>query len=169
MYKDGKHINDYYDVNLKNDRIKQLSLFDNFNFDKIDISDRDSLTKVFNSFNPNKVVNLAAQAGVRYSIEHPYTYMNSNLVGFLNIIELCRHGKVDGLIYASSSSVYGNNTKIPFSANDVTDNPISLYAATKKANELIAHSYSYLYGLRTTGIRFFTAVSYTHLTLPTKA
>ena len=150
------NINDYYDINLKNARIEQLSLFDNFKFDKIDISDRDSLAKSFNSFNPQKVVNLAAQAGVRYSIEHPYAYMNSNLVGFLNIIELCRHGKVDGLIYASSSSVYGNNTKIPFSTDDVTDNPISLYGATKKANELIAHSYSHLYGLNTTGLRFFT-------------
>jgi UDP-glucuronate 4-epimerase len=150
------NINDYYDINLKNARIEQLSLFDNFKFDKIDISDRDSLSKSFNSFNPQKVVNLAAQAGVRYSIEHPYAYMNSNLVGFLNIIELCRHGKVDGLIYASSSSVYGNNTKIPFSTDDVTDNPISLYGATKKANELIAHSYSHLYGLNTTGLRFFT-------------
>jgi len=150
------NINDYYDINLKNARIEQLSLFDNFKFDKIDISDRDSLSKSFNSFNPQKVVNLAAQAGVRYSIEHPYAYMNSNLVGFFNIIELCRHGNVDGLIYASSSSVYGNNTKIPFSTDDVTDNPISLYGATKKANELIAHSYSHLYGLNTTGLRFFT-------------
>ena len=150
------NVNDYYDINLKNARIEQLSLFDNFKFDKIDISDRDSLSKSFNLFNPQKVVNLAAQAGVRYSIEHPYAYMNSNLVGFLNIIELCRHGKVDGLIYASSSSVYGNNTKIPFSTDDVTDNPISLYGATKKANELIAHSYSHLYGLNTTGLRFFT-------------
>ena len=150
------NVNDYYDINLKNARIKQLSLFDNFKFDKIDISDRDSLSKAFNLFNPQKVVNLAAQAGVRYSIKNPYAYMNSNLVSFLNVIELCRHGNVDGLIYASSSSVYGNNAKMPFSTDDVTDSPISLYGATKKANELIAHSYSHLYRLNTTGLRFFT-------------
>ena len=150
------NVNDYYDINLKNARIEQLSLFDNFKFDKIDISDRDSLSKAFNSFNPRKVVNLAAQAGVRYSIENPYAYMNSNLVGFLNIIELCRHNNVEGLIYASSSSVYGGNTKIPFSVEDRVDNPISLYAASKNSNELIANSYSHLYDLNTTGVRYFT-------------
>ena len=122
----------------------------------MDIADKESLTQSFQSFKPNKVVNLAAQAGVRYSIENPYAYMNSNLVGFLNIIELCRHNDVEGLIYASSSSVYGGNTKIPFSVDDRVDNPISLYAASKKANELIANAYSHLYGLHTTGLRYFT-------------
>ena len=127
-----------------------------FAFQKIDISHREPLTKAFVKFKPHKVVNLAAQAGVRYSIENPYAYMDSNLVGFLNIIELCRHNDVEGLIYASSSSVYGGNIKMPFSVEDRVDQPISLYAATKRANELIAHSYSHLYGLHTTGLRFFT-------------
>lgn len=122
----------------------------------MDIADKESLTQSFQSFKPNKVVNLAAQAGVRYSIENPYAYMDSNLVGFLNIIELCRHNNVEGLIYASSSSVYGGNEKIPFSVEDRVDNPISLYAASKKSNELIANAYSHLYGLRTTGLRYFT-------------
>ena len=150
------NLNDYYDPNLKLARLDQLKPYGNFTFEKVDIADRDSLTQSFQSFNPNKVVNLAAQAGVRYSIENPYAYMNFNLVGFLNIIELCRHNKVEGLIYASSSSVYGGNTKIPFSEGDRVDNPISLYAATKKANELIANTYSHLYDLHTTGLRYFT-------------
>ena len=150
------NLNNYYDPKLKNNRLGQLNLFKNFNFKNIDISDKDSLRLAFISFNPDKVVNLAAQAGVRYSIDHPYTYMQSNLVGFLNIIELCRHNNVKGLIYASSSSVYGGNTKTPFSENDIVDNPISLYAATKKSNELIANTYSHLYGLHTTGLRYFT-------------
>ena len=150
------NLNDYYDPNLKLARLEQLNPYKNFTFDKIDISDRKSLTKAFTDFKPKKVVNLAAQAGVRYSIENPYAYMNSNLVGFLNIIELCRHNNVEGLIYASSSSVYGGNTKIPFSAEDRVDNPISLYAASKKSNELIANAYSHLYGLHTTGLRYFT-------------
>jgi len=150
------NLNDYYDPNLKLARLEQLNPYKNFTFDKIDISDRKSLTKAFTDFKPKKVVNLAAQAGVRYSIENPYAYMNSNLVGFLNIIELCRHNNVKGLIYASSSSVYGGNTKIPFSVEDRVDNPISLYAASKKSNELIANSYSHLYGLHTTGLRYFT-------------
>lgn len=150
------NLNDYYDPNLKLARLEQLNPYKNFTFDKIDISDRKSLTKAFTDFKPKKVVNLAAQAGVRYSIENPYAYMNSNLVGFLNIIELCRHNNVKGLIYASSSSVYGGNTKIPFSAEDRVDNPISLYAASKKSNELIANAYSHLYGLHTTGLRYFT-------------
>jgi len=163
------NINNYYDVNLKYARLKELgisksnskfkiqnsTLQKRFRFCKIDISDRESLSEVFKEFAPNKVVNLAAQAGVRYSIENPYAYMDSNLVGFLNILELCRHNDVDGLIYASSSSVYGGNTKIPFSVEDRVDNPISLYAATKRANELMAHTYSHLYGLRSTGLRFF--------------
>ena len=150
------NINNYYDPNLKLARLEQLKPYKNFTFNKVDISDRESIAKSFQSFKPQKVVNLAAQAGVRYSIENPYAYMDSNLVGFLNIIELCRHNGVEGLIYASSSSVFGGNTKIPFSVEDRVNNPISLYAATKRANELIAHSYSHLYGLHTTGLRFFT-------------
>jgi len=150
------NLNNYYDPKLKNARLDQLKPYKNFTFEKIDIVNRESLAKAFTDFRPQKVVNLAAQAGVRYSIENPYAYMNANLVGFLNIIELCRHNEVEGLIYASSSSVYGGNTKIPFSMKDRVDNPISFYAATKKANELIANSYSHLYGLHTTGLRFFT-------------
>ena len=150
------NINDYYDPNLKLARLEQLKPYKNFNFEKVDISNRETITQSFQSFKPNKVVNLAAQAGVRYSIENPYAYMDANLVGFLNIIELCRHNDVEGLIYASSSSVYGGNTKIPFSVEDRVDKPIALYGATKRANELIAHSYSHLYGLRTTGLRYFT-------------
>jgi UDP-glucuronate 4-epimerase len=150
------NLNAYYDRNLKHARLDQITSFKNFTFKKIDIADRESLTKAFTDFRPQKVVNLAAQAGVRYSIENPYAYMDANLVGFLNIIELCRHNDVKGLIYASSSSVYGGNKKNPFDVLDRVDNPISLYAATKKANELIANAYSHLYGLRTTGLRFFT-------------
>jgi len=150
------NINDYYDPNLKIDRLDELRSYKNFKFEKADIADKNSITEPFQSFKPEKVVNLAAQAGVRYSIENPYAYMESNLVGFLNIIELCRHNDVGGLIYASSSSVYGGNTKIPFSAEDCVDNPISLYAASKKSNELIANAYSHLYGLHTTGLRYFT-------------
>ena len=150
------NINDYYDPNLKLARLDQLKPYKNFKFEKVDIADQKSLTQSFKSFNPQIVVNLAAQAGVRYSIENPYAYMDSNLVGFLNIIELCRHNDVEGFIYASSSSVYGGNTKIPFSVEDRVDNPISLYAASKKSNELIANAYSHLYGLHTTGLRYFT-------------
>jgi UDP-glucuronate 4-epimerase len=150
------NLNDYYDPKLKHARLDQLAPNKHFTFEKIDIADRESLTKAFIYFKPNKVVNIAAQAGVRYSIENPYAYMDANLVGFLNIIELCRHNNVEGLIYASSSSVYGGNTKIPFSVEDRVDNPISLYAASKKSNELIANSYSHLYGLHTTGLRYFT-------------
>jgi len=150
------NLNDYYDPKLKHARLDIIKKYPNFKFEKVDIADRDYLTKVFVDFAPSKVVNLAAQAGVRYSLKNPYAYMDSNLIGFLNIIELCRHNEVEGLIYASSSSVYGSNKKIPFSIEDRVDNPISLYAATKKANELIAHSYSHLYGLHTTGLRFFT-------------
>jgi len=150
------NLNNYYNPKLKKNRLEILSKLKNFSFQNVDISDRKSITNSFNSFNPNKVVNLAAQAGVRYSIENPYSYINSNIVGFNNLIELCRHNNVDGFIYASSSSVYGGNTKMPFSVSDRVDNPISLYAATKKANELIANSYSHLYGLHTTGLRFFT-------------
>jgi len=150
------NINDYYDPTLKESRLKQLNVYKHFTFKKIDISDKETLAKAFTDFKPNKVVNLAAQAGVRYSFENPYAYMDSNLVGFLNIIELCRNNDVDGLIYASSSSVYGKNTKIPFSVEDRVDKPIALYGATKRANELIAYAYSHLYGLSTTGLRFFT-------------
>ena len=151
------NINNYYDTELKDNRLKILTKYNNFSFKKIDLLDADLLDSVFRKFKPNKVVNLAAQAGVRYSIENPHAYINSNIVGFVNIIECCRYHKIKGLIYASSSSVYGNNKKIPFSVNDKVDNPISLYAATEKANELIAHSYSHLYNLHTTGLRFFTA------------
>ena len=150
------NINDYYDPNLKLARLEQLKPLKNFKFEKVDISDRKSITQSFQSFKPHKVVNLAAQAGVRYSIENPYAYMNSNLVGFLTIIELCRHNNVEGFIYASSSSVYGGNEKIPFSIEDRVDEPLALYGATKRANELIAYSYSHLYGLHTTGLRYFT-------------
>jgi len=151
------NVNDYYDPNLKWARLDILKKNSNFKFKRINIVDRESLTAAFTKFKPAKVVNLAAQARVRYSLTNPYVYMESNLIGFLNIIELCRHHDVKGLIYASSSSVYGSNIKIPFSVEDPVDQPISLYAATKRANELIAHSYSHLYGLHTTGLRFFTA------------
>ena len=150
------NINNYYDTSLKLSRLEQLKLHNNFKFEKIDIANRKTLIKSFELFKPQKVVNLAAQAGVRYSLENPYAYMDSNLIGFLNIIELCRQNSVEGLIYASSSSVYGGNEKIPFSVEDRVDIPISLYGATKRANELIAHSYSHLYGLHTTGLRYFT-------------
>ncbi len=150
------NINDYYDVNLKHSRLNELKKFSNFNFYKLDISNYEDLSNVFKEINPNKVINLAAQAGVRYSIENTFAYMASNIVGFLNIIELCRHYSVEGLIYASSSSVYGGNKKIPFSVEDRVDDPISFYAASKRSNELIANTYSHLYGLHTTGLRFFT-------------
>ena len=150
------NLNDYYDVSLKKDRLNQISNNENFKFEKIDISDRQLLEDFFSNNKIDMVVNLAAQPGVRYSIENPYAYMNSNLVGFLNIIECCRHNNVEGFIYASSSSVYGGNTKVPFSTLDSIDNPISLYAATKASNELIAKTYSHLYGIHTTGLRFFT-------------
>ena len=150
------NLNDYYDPKLKDSRLNQLGKYDNFKFEKLDISKSDPLIKVFKLFKPSKVVNLAAQAGVRYSIQNPYAYLDSNLSGFVNILEICRHEKIDGLIYASSSSVYGSNKKIPFSTEDKTDHPIALYGATKKSNELMAHAYSHLYGLHTTGLRFFT-------------
>ena len=150
------NLNDYYDPKLKHARLDQIKQYKNFLFQRINIVDREPLTKAFTDFKPSKVVNLAAQAGVRYSIENPYAYMEANLVGFLNVLELCRHNNVEGLIYASSSSVYGGNTKIPFSVEDRVDNPIALYAATKKANELIANTYSHLYRLHTTGLRYFT-------------
>ena len=150
------NVNDYYDINLKISRIDQLKPYKNFKFEQVDISDKIRLKELFKSFKPNKVVNLAAQAGVRYSIKEPFAYLDSNLIGFLNIIENCRNNDVNGLIYASSSSVYGGNKKNPFSVADKDINPITLYGATKLANELIANSYSHLYGLPTTGLRFFT-------------
>jgi UDP-glucuronate 4-epimerase len=150
------NLNDYYDPTLKQARLDQLTPYENFTFTKSDISDLDSLTQTFKSFKPHKVVNLAAQAGVRYSLENPHAYIQSNVVGFMNILECCRYNDVKGLIYASSSSVYGGNEKIPCSVDDPVDKPISIYAATKKVNELMAHTYSHLYGLHTTGLRFFT-------------
>lgn len=150
------NLNDYYDVNLKLARLAQLKENSQFQFCKADLSDRQGMADLFNQFKPDRVVNLAAQAGVRYSLTNPHAYVDSNLVGFTNILEGCRHHNVKHLVFASSSSVYGNNTKMPFSVQDNVDSPISLYAATKKANELMAHTYSYLYNLPTTGLRFFT-------------
>ena len=150
------NLNEYYSPKLKEDRLNLLSSFDNFTFEKIDICNLDGIQRVFKTFKPNKVVNLAAQAGVRYSLKNPHQYIQTNLVGFTNIIEACRNYNVEGFIYASSSSVYGSNKLIPFSIKDRVDNPISIYAATKRSNELIAHVYSQLYGLNTTGLRFFT-------------
>lgn len=150
------NLNDYYDVKLKQARLAKLENHNNFQFDKLDISDRTSIAKLFADYSPSKVIHLAAQAGVRYSLSNPYAYVDSNLVGFLNILEGCRHTEVKHLVFASSSSVYGANTKKPFAVDDNVDHPISLYAATKKASELMAHSYSHLYNLPTTGLRFFS-------------
>ena len=150
------NLNDYYDVQLKHDRLKLLEDYDNFAFFKMDMADRDAMDGLFRKQNFNKVMNLAAQAGVRYSLENPHAYVDSNLVGFVNILEGCRHTNVEHLVYASSSSVYGANTNMPFSVHDNVDHPVSLYAATKKSGELMAHTYSHLYGLPTTGLRFFT-------------
>lgn len=150
------NINDYYDVNLKKDRLKKLEPFDKFTFIKEDISNKEEVMEIFNKYKPNIVVNLAAQAGVRYSIENPDVYIGSNIVGFFNILEACRYNPVDHLVYASSSSVYGSNKKVPFEETDFVDHPVSLYAATKKSNELMAHTYSHLYKIPATGLRFFT-------------
>jgi UDP-glucuronate 4-epimerase len=165
------NINDYYDIRLKLDRLKETGINEgclawhkpikseihsNYTFIRMNLEDRDELFKVFKDNKIDKVCNLAAQAGVRYSLENPYAYINSNIVGFINILEACRYYKIKHLAYASSSSVYGNNTKMPLSTNDNVDHPISLYAATKKSNELMAHTYSHLYGIPTTGLRFFT-------------
>ena len=149
-------LNDYYDVVLKQARLERLKALPTFTFEHSDIADRDVLPELFNKHQIHAVVHLAAQAGVRYSIENPAAYIDANLVGFGNILEGCRNQGVDHLVYASSSSVYGSNTKLPFSETDRVDHPISLYAATKKANELMAYSYSHLYKLPTTGLRFFT-------------
>ena len=156
------NLNDYYDIKLKEERLRMLSAFENFVFVKGDLADRERLEEVFQKYHPNIVVNLAAQAGVRYSITNPEAYLESNLIGFFNILECCRHSNddekegVEHLVYASSSSVYGLNKKVPYSTEDKVDNPVSLYAATKKSNELMAHAYSKLYGIPCTGLRFFT-------------
>ena len=149
-------MNDYYDVGLKECRLNILNEYDNFIFIKGNIADKELINKIFREYKPNIVVNLAAQAGVRYSIDHPDIYIESNIVGFYNILEACRNNPVDHLVYASSSSVYGGNIKVPFSTNDKVDNPVSLYAATKKCDELLAHCYSKLYNIPSTGLRFFT-------------
>jgi UDP-glucuronate 4-epimerase len=149
-------LNDYYDPRLKEARLKRLQDKAGFEFVKEDIANRDAIADLFNGTQYDVVVNLAAQAGVRYSIENPHAYIDANIVGFCNILEGCRHNSVKHLVYASSSSVYGSNTKLPFSESDNIDHPVSLYAASKKANELMAHTYSHLYDLPTTGLRFFT-------------
>jgi UDP-glucuronate 4-epimerase len=150
------NLNDYYDVELKKARLARTLQHPNFTDVRINIEDRDGVADVFRQYRPDRVVNLAAQAGVRYSLENPHAYVDTNLVGFTNILEGCRHNDVDHLVYASSSSVYGSNTSMPFSVHDNVDHPVSLYAASKKANELMAHTYSHLYRLPTTGLRFFT-------------
>lgn len=150
------NINSYYDINLKHARLEKLKPFEEFTFIKGDISDKVMIMKTFEDYKPNVVVNLAAQAGVRYSIENPDVYIESNVIGFFNILEACRYNPVDHLVYASSSSVYGSNKKVPFEESDFVDHPVSLYAATKKSNELMAHTYSHLYKIPATGLRFFT-------------
>lgn len=151
------NMNDYYDVSIKEYRLEKINkLNKNFIFIKGDISDKDTIDNLFNEYKPSIVVNLAAQAGVRYSITNPDAYIKSNLIGFYNILEACRHNEVEHLVYASSSSVYGSNKKVPYSTDDKVDNPVSLYAATKKSNELMAHAYSKLYNIPSTGLRFFT-------------
>lgn len=149
-------MNNYYDPSLKQSRLKVLGKYNNFNFHKVDIKDNVAVDNIFKIYQPTYVVNLAAQAGVRYSIENPYAYMDSNITGFMNILEACRNYPVEHLLYASSSSVYGGNKVTPFSTNHNVDHPVSLYAATKKSNELMAHTYSHLYSIPTTGLRFFT-------------
>jgi UDP-glucuronate 4-epimerase len=153
------NLNDYYDVQLKKNRLAQLDVFVDrglFLFKKIDIADLSGLEEIFDETKLDIVINLAAQAGVRYSLENPHEYIRSNVQGFMNILECCRHNSISKLIYASSSSVYGGNTKLPFSESDRVDNPVSIYAASKKSNELMAHTYSHLFGLNTIGLRFFT-------------
>ena len=150
------NLNDYYDPLLKKARLGNLKSFEKFTFKKIDICDKAALNTIFNNYCPQKVINLAAQPGVRYSLINPQAYLNSNLFGFLNIIELCKDYEVEGLIYASSSSIYGGNKITPFSIDHQAKKPLSLYGATKRSNELIAHAYSHIYGLHTTGLRYFT-------------
>ena len=155
-------VNDYYDIRLKESRLEKLQKHRNFIFIKANLADKDKVSEVFREYSPQIVVNLAAQAGVRYSITNPDTYIESNIIGFYNILEACRHSYDDGatpvehLVYASSSSVYGSNKKVPYSTDDKVDNPVSLYAATKKSDELMAHAYSKLYNIPSTGLRFFT-------------
>ncbi len=150
------NLNDYYDINLKLARLERLRDYDRFKFIKLEVGDREAIEELFAREKFQRVIHLAAQAGVRYSITNPHAYVDSNIVGFINILEACRHNAVEHLAYASSSSVYGANTRMPFSVHDPVDHPVSLYAASKKANELMAHTYSHLYHLPTTGLRFFT-------------
>lgn len=150
------NLNDYYPVQLKLDRLKRLQDYSGYTDIRLDLADRSGMEQLFRQHQPQRVVNLAAQAGVRYSLQNPHAYIDSNIVGFINILEGCRHNRVEHLVYASSSSVYGANESMPFSVHDNVDHPLSLYAASKKANELMAHSYSSLYALPTTGLRFFT-------------
>ena len=150
------NLNDYYDVQLKRDRLARLTAHPRFRFVELDVADRPGMEALFTHGHFERVIHLAAQAGVRYSLKNPHAYVDSNLVGFMNVLEGCRHAKVQHLVYASSSSVYGGNTRMPFSVHDSVDHPVSMYAATKKANELMAHTYSHLFGLPTTGLRFFT-------------
>ena len=150
------NLNDYYEVSLKHNRLARLTPHANFRFVKLDVADRAGMEKLFAEERFDRVIHLAAQAGVRYSLQNPHAYIDSNIVGFMNVLEGCRHSQVQHLVYASSSSVYGGNTKMPFSEHDSVDHPVSMYAATKKANELMAHTYSHLFGLPTTGLRFFT-------------
>ncbi len=149
-------LNDYYDVNLKIARLELLNQYDNFSFEKINICNYSDVENIFKLFSPQIVVNLGAQAGIRHSIKAPFSYIESNIVGFMNVIEQCRHNKIESFIYASSSSVYGSNSVIPFDESQIINSPISLYAATKASNELIAHAYSNLYDLHSTGLRYFT-------------
>ena len=150
------NLNDYYDVSLKEARLERTRPYRGFTFLRLDVADREALAEAFRRHRPERVVHLAAQAGVRHSLTHPHAYADANLVGFLNVLEACRHHEVEHLVYASTSSVYGANARLPFSVHHNVDHPLSLYAATKKANELMAHAYSHLYGLPTTGLRFFT-------------
>ncbi len=150
------NLNDYYDVSLKHARLARLQVHANFSFHRLDIADRDGMAALFAKVKPQRVIHLAAQVGVRYSITNPHVYIDSNIQGFTNVLEGCRHNGIEHLVYASSSSVYGGNTAMPFSEHHNIDHPVSLYAATKKANELMAHTYSYLFALPTTGLRFFT-------------
>lgn len=150
------NVNDYYDVGLKESRLAQIRQHPNFRFERVDLAERKEMERIFEAFAPQRVVHLAAQPGVRYSVLDPHVYVKSNLVGFLHVLEGARHARVEHLVFASSSSVYGANTKMPFSVHDNVDHPVSLYAATKKSNELMAHSYSHLFALPVTGLRFFT-------------
>ena len=150
------NMNDYYDIRIKEQRLSELEKFNNYKFIKGSIADKSLIDNIFDQYKPSVVVNLAAQAGVRYSITNPDAYIESNLIGFYNILEACRNNPVEHLVYASSSSVYGSNKKVPYSTDDKVDNPVSLYAATKKSNELMAHAYSKLYNIPSTGLRFFT-------------